>query len=103
MRLNLLNSGAIFWVLVCSPINTANAVDLEPAWYVGGGVGASWLDPKTSNTVYSLGDDRDFGWHLSGGYRINQNLAEPKSFLRERLSAIFATVRQPWAFSGRRQ
>lgn len=75
MRLNLLNSGAIFWVLVCSPINTANAVDLEPAWYVGGGVGASWLDPKTSNTVYSLGDDRDFGWHLSGGYRINQNFS----------------------------
>lgn len=75
MRFNLLNSGAVLLVLTCSLINTANAVDLEPVWYVGGGVGASWLDPKTSNTVYSVGDDRDFAWHLSGGYRINQNFS----------------------------
>jgi hypothetical protein len=79
MRFNLLFSGAILLALACSPTKTANAIDLEPAWYVGGGVGASWLDPKPPN-IYSVGDDQDFAWHLSGGYRVNENFSFELAF-----------------------
>jgi hypothetical protein len=80
MRFNLLNSGAILLVLTCSDINTANAADLEPGWYGVVGIGASWLDPDTGDTFYSVGDDQDFSWQLSGGYRINQNFSVELAF-----------------------
>ena len=80
MRFNLLNSGAILLVLTCSTINAASAADLEPGWYGGVGIGASWLDPDTGDTFYSVGDDQDFAWQLSGGYRINQNFSVELAF-----------------------
>lgn len=75
MRFNLLYSGAITLILSCSPIDTASAAELSTGWYAGGGIGASWLDPSLSNSTYSVGDDKDFAWHLLGGYRINENLS----------------------------
>jgi OOP family OmpA-OmpF porin len=55
---------------------TASALDLTSGtFYVGGGIGASWLDPETDGTLYSVSDDQDFAWHLLGGYRINDNFS----------------------------
>jgi hypothetical protein len=58
------------------PVSYAHALDLSSsAFYAGGGIGASWIDPETSGTIYSIGDDQDFAWHLLGGYRINRNFS----------------------------
>ena len=55
---------------------SASALDLTSGtFYVGGGIGASWLDPETVGTLYSVSDDQDFAWHLLGGYRINENFS----------------------------
>jgi OOP family OmpA-OmpF porin len=62
--------------LLLGSYSTASALDLTSGtFYVGGGIGASWLDPDTSNTLYSVSDDQDFAWHLLGGYRINENFS----------------------------
>jgi OOP family OmpA-OmpF porin len=53
----------------------ASALDLSPAWYIGGGIGSSWMDPDTAGTIYSVSDDQDFAWHLLGGYRIDNNFS----------------------------
>ena len=76
MHSNKLQSGALALALVIASTGTASALDLTSGtFYVGGGIGASWLDPDTAGTVYSVSDDQDFSWHLLGGYRINENFA----------------------------
>lgn len=43
--------------------------------YVGAGAGLSIMDPDTGSTVYSLDDDRDFGYRLYLGYDWNRVLS----------------------------
>ena len=67
-------------LLTLAPFSTARALDLSPALYVGGGIGASWLDPDTAGSGYQISSDQDFAWHLLGGYRINQNFSVEFSY-----------------------
>ena len=75
MQFKTSRSGMIALALMVSS-GTATALDLtSDTFYVGGGIGASWLDPDVSGTVYSVRDDKDFAWNVLGGYRFNQNFA----------------------------
>ena len=67
--------GILVMSLSLLPVSAVNALNLSPAWYVGGGIGASWLDPETSGSAYRITDDQDFAWHVLGGYRINPNFS----------------------------
>ena len=62
-------------VVMLGSTSAVNALDLSPAWYIGGGIGSSWMDPDTDGTIYSVSDDQDFAWHLLGGYRIDNNFS----------------------------
>lgn len=68
-------SAALVITLMCTTAFPASALDLSPAWYVGGGIGASWLDVDTAGSTYTISDDQDFAWHLLAGYRINENFS----------------------------
>ena len=62
--------------LALTAATSATALDLTSGtFYVGGGIGASWMDPDTDGTIFSVSDDNDFAWNVLGGYRINQNFA----------------------------
>ncbi len=44
-------------------------------WYLGGGLGLSYLDPETNNTGYRIENDKDRGWKMYLGYDLNQSLS----------------------------
>ena len=68
-------TGSIAAITMMSPVAHVSATDLSPAWYIGGGIGSSWLDVDTTGTTYSISDDQDFAWHLLAGYRIDTNFS----------------------------
>lgn len=43
----------------------------EPVrFYAGAGLVRSWLEPDTSDTSWSVGDENSHGWEVLGGYRL---------------------------------
>lgn len=65
-------------VLVCALLFfTAGAVcaeeidtEKEKSWYLGGGLGFSWLEPDASGTSYSVQDTNSNGFKLYVGYDL---------------------------------
>jgi OOP family OmpA-OmpF porin len=64
-------------LMACSAVFSAGTVNAsqDNDWYLGGGLGLSYLDPETNNTGYRIENDKDRGWKMYLGYDLNQSLS----------------------------
>jgi hypothetical protein len=75
VRSGAMSLTALCFVVAMGSSQPVKALDLSTAWYVGGGIGASSVDPDTSGTIYATSDDNDVAWQIFGGYRFNEKFS----------------------------
>jgi len=56
------------FILVTPVLASDSGEVIKRTWYLGAGLGISELDPDTSNTGYSVTEQRDTGFKLFGGF-----------------------------------
>ena len=61
-----------FFVSVVVPVN-ADEAKKDLGWYAGAGMGLSRMDPDTSNTIFTVDDDKDIGFRVFAGLEVKKD------------------------------
>ena len=66
----------------------ASSAEVLDNFYLGAGMGNSWLEPNVNNSVYSLDDSTDFGFKLLAGYDLSERLGLELSYVNLGTAAL---------------